>query len=68
MHPCAMRKSAQESARTVDRGGEERPSRECEACGRAMEHIVTLPETPRFSMQHFFRCLECRKVAKIEVH
>jgi hypothetical protein len=62
-----MRKSAQESARTVDRG-EERSSPECEACGRAMDHIATLPETPRFSMQHFFRCLECRKVAKVEVH
>jgi hypothetical protein len=68
MRPCVMPKSAQESAQTVDRGGEERPPPGCDVCGRAMQHIATLPETPRFSMQHFYRCLECRTVAKIEVH
>jgi hypothetical protein len=68
MHFCVMGKSAQESARTVARGGEERSSPGCDVCGRAMEHVATLPETPRFPMQHFFRCLACRKAAKIEVH
>ena len=63
-----MGKSVQESAGTVGRSGGEQPSPGCDVCGRAMEYIATLPETPRFRMQTFYRCLECRKVAKIEVH
>jgi len=62
-----MQKSPQETAATAGRGGGASPSPGCNGCGTAMEHVATLPQTPSFPMQHFYRCLACRQVAKIDV-
>jgi hypothetical protein len=63
-----MQKSPQETAATAGPGGGKPPSPECGGCGIAMEHVATLPQTPSFPMQHFYRCLACRQVAKIEAN
>jgi hypothetical protein len=66
MRSCAMQKSPQETRGTAPGKGGGAPSPGCAGCGTAMEHVATLPQTPSFPMQHFYRCLACRQVAKIE--
>jgi hypothetical protein len=63
-----MGKTTQGIGETFGGRGGGLPSPGCDICDRPMEHVATLPETFRFPMQYFYRCLACRKVAKIEAH
>ena len=50
------------------RDGDDAPiPRSCENCGLDMAHLATLPRTPTFPEQRYFRCAECRVIEKDEV-
>jgi hypothetical protein len=42
-------------------------ARHCRSCARAMNHIATLPRTPHYPTQFFYRCAACPSAELIEV-
>jgi hypothetical protein len=43
------------------------PARHCRICARTMDHIATLPRTPHYPTQFFYRCAACPSAELVEV-
>jgi hypothetical protein len=62
-----MCSSSHESPIPVGGSSAAPPERHCRICARAMDHIVTLPRTPHYPTQFFYRCAACPSAELIEV-